>query len=234
MQLLLFSNSTNVGEDYLCYTIPYIKDFLAGKQYHAVFIPYAAVTISYDDYTAMVKKAFSDLPVQIKAIHEYSNPLDSLTDCNLIITGGGNTFHLLKEIYDNHLLEAIKEKVLGSTSYIGWSAGSNLVCPTIKTTNDMPVVEPPGFKALDLIPFQINPHYTENKIPDHGGETRKMRLLEFIKANPDIYVVGLREGTLLKIEDDKVRLMGNKSCKVFKKGIVQKEYLPSDDLQFLL
>jgi dipeptidase E len=234
MRLLLFSNSTNTGESYLHYTIPYIKDFLGQDYYKVVFIPYAAVTISYNDYTAMVKKSFSGLPIDITGIHECDDVEECIENSNLIITGGGNTFHLLRELYAHNLIEILKRKVPEGTSYIGWSAGSNIVCPSIKTTNDMPVVEPPRFEALNLVSFQINPHYTEERIPNHGGETREIRLLEFIKANPDIYVVGLREGTLLKIEDNSIRLLGDKPCKIFKTGIVQKEYHSSDDLQFLL
>ena len=234
MRLLLFSNSTNAGEQYLHYTKPYIRAFIGNKKYHALFIPYAAVTIAYDKYTAMVSEALSDFPIEIKSIHTFISPQDAVESSDLIITGGGNTFQLLKEIYTNNLIEIIRKKVTKGTPYIGWSAGSNLVCPSIKTTNDMPVTQPPGFKALDLVPFQINPHYTEEKIPNHGGETREMRLIEFIEVNRNIYVVGLKEGTLLKIENNHIQLLGDKPCKVFKYGIVQKEYSKHDDLNFLL
>lgn len=234
MRLLLFSNSTNTGESYLHYTLPYIRDFLKPDDYKAVFIPYAAVSISYDDYTAMVKKSLSGLPIDITGIHKCDHKDECIENSRLIITGGGNTFHLLKELYDHKLMDSLKRKIKEGIPYIGWSAGSNIVCPSIKTTNDMPVVEPPGFEALNMIPFQINPHYTEERIPNHGGETREMRLLEFIKANPGIYVIGLREGTLLRVESNSVRLLGNMPCKIFKSGIVQKEYHSSDNLQFLL
>jgi dipeptidase E len=137
-------------------------------------------------------------------------------------------------IRDNNLIEIVRKKVLEGTPYIGWSAGSNVACPTIRTTNDMPVVEPDSFEAFSFIPFQINPHYTDINPPVHAGETREQRILEFIEVNPKIIVAGLREGTMLIIEDGKIALSGPHSVRIFKKGKLTAELFQEDDLSFLL
>ena len=132
------------------------------------------------------------------------------------MVGGGNSFKLLNEVYENNLVNCIQEAVKGGTAYIGWSAGSNLACPTIKTTNDMPIVCPPSFSALNFIPFQINPHYIHGNPPGHNGETREQRLLEFLEVNPTIVVIGLREGTMLKIDGNNIKLIGDRTARIFK------------------
>jgi dipeptidase E len=137
-------------------------------------------------------------------------------------------------VRDNNLIDIVRKKVLAGTPYIGWSAGSNVACPTIRTTNDMPVVEPDSFRAFNLIPFQINPHYLDANPAGHAGETREQRIEEFIEANPGVYVAGLREGTMLIRENEKINLVGPRKVRVFKKGIVPVEPAPSDDLSFLL
>jgi dipeptidase E len=137
-------------------------------------------------------------------------------------------------MHDNHLMEAIRKKVEAGTPYIGWSAGSNVACPTLRTTNDMPIIDPLGFDTLDLIPFQINPHYMDVHPEGFGGETREMRINEFIEINPDMYVLGLREATLLKLEGESLRLIGSKTARLFKKWQVPKELNSGDDLSFLL
>ena len=147
---------------------------------------------------------------------------------------GGNTFQLLSRLYQHDLLDAIRSRVNAGTPYIGWSAGSNIACPTIKTTNDMPIVEPPSFDGLALVPFQINPHYLDAHPEGHQGETREERILEFIEVNPDTHVVGLREGSILRIEGGRISLLGEKTARVFIKGAEPKEYGRSDSLDFLL
>ena len=132
------------------------------------------------------------------------------------------------------MLDIVRKKVLNGTPYIGWSAGSNVACPTIKTTNDMPVVEPSSFDAFNLIKFQINPHYLDANPIDHAGETREQRILEFIEVNPDIYVVGLREGCILKIENDSVNLIGNKTIRLFKRSIEPFELSKNDNFNILM
>jgi dipeptidase E len=124
--------------------------------------------------------------------------------------------------------------VLKGLPYVGWSAGANMACPTLKTTNDMPIVEPPSFKALGLINFQINPHYTEEILPNHGGESREMRIAEYIRANPDSRVIGLPEGTMLNISGNHTRVIGNKGCKLFKEGITPRWILTDEELNDLL
>jgi len=148
--------------------------------------------------------------------------------------GGGNTWNLLKTIQENKLIDAVREKVLSGIPYIGWSAGSNVACPTLKTTNDMPVIEPVTFNAFNLVPFQINPHYLDVNPSGHAGETREQRIEEFIEINRDVYVVGLREGTMLVIEDKKISLSGPRKARIFRYGSSPIEAGPEDDLSSLL
>jgi dipeptidase E len=234
MKLLLISNSTNPGEPYLDYPKNNIKDFLGVRPVKALFIPYAAVTFSFDAYEEKVSQKFREIGHDVVSIHHFSDPVEAVKNASAIVVGGGNTWKLLKMIRDNNLIDAIREKVIAGTPYIGWSAGSNLACPTIRTTNDMPVVEPDSFNAFNLIPFQINPHYLDANPAGHAGETREQRIEEFIEANQDIYVAGLREGTMLILEDEKLTLTGQRSLRLFKKGLSPTEYEQSDDLSFLL
>jgi len=148
--------------------------------------------------------------------------------------GGGNTFQLTKLVQDHQLLDPIKEAVQKGMPYIGWSAGSNLSCPTIMTTNDMPIVEPASFTGLDLIPFQLNPHYTEATIPNHGGESRDMRISEFISVNKDKIVVGLPEGSLLRREGDQLSFIGKGQCRLFQHGHAVRLFSAGEDLSWLL
>ena len=184
----------------------------------ALFIPYAAITFSYDEYEEKVSERFRELGHEIVSIHHFENKIAAVNESEAIVVGGGNTWQLLKMIRDNNLIEIVRQKVLEGTPYIGWSAGSNVACPTIRTTNDMPVVEPDSFEAFNLIPFQINPHYTDINPSGHAGETREQRILEFIEVNPGIIVAGLREGTMLIIENGKIALSGPHSVRIFKKG----------------
>jgi dipeptidase E len=155
-------------------------------------------------------------------------------EAEAIAVGGGNTWKLLKNIRENKLTVPVREKVRGGTPYIGWSAGANVACPTIMTTNDMPVTRPPSFRSFNLVPFQINPHYLDFSPEGHAGETREQRITEFIEMNPDVYVVGLREGTMLEISDGSIRLIGPRKARIFKKGISAVELGDSDDFSWLL
>jgi dipeptidase E len=170
----------------------------------------------------------------LDSVHEAANPLEAVQSAEAIAVGGGNTFHLLKGMYEAGLIEGIRARVETGTPYIGWSAGSNVACPTIRTTNDMPIVEPPGFDALSLVPFQINPHYTDETLANHAGETREQRIAEFLKANPGASVIGLREGSILRIEGGEIKLLGEKPARVFAGSDGAKEYAPADSLNFLL
>ncbi|MCX6334835.1 MAG: dipeptidase PepE [Bacteroidia bacterium] len=234
MRLLLISNSTNPGEPYLDYPKNNIREFLGTSPVKVLFIPYAAVTFSYDDYEAKVSERFMEIGHQIKSIHNFNDPVKAVMEAEALAVGGGNTWKLLKTILDNDLIEIVRKKVLGGMPYIGWSAGSNVACPTIMTTNDMPVVEPGSFNAFNLIPFQINPHYLDANPAGHAGETREQRIEEFIEANPDVYVVGLREGTMLRVENKKIDLIGPRKARIFKKGSLPSELDEGDDLSFLL
>lgn len=233
-RLLLLSNSTNYGEEYLRHPLSAIRSFLGDDYKRVLFVPFAGVRWTQDDYAAKVRERFEEIGYTLDSVHEAGDPVRAVEEAEAIAVGGGNTFHLLRGLYEANLLEVIRERVSNGMPYIGWSAGSNVACPTIKTTNDMPVVEPPGFDALALVPFQINPHYTDERVPNHNGETRSERLLEFIEANPGVTVVGLREGSALRVEGMEIKLLGEKSALVFRKGQEIAEYRPQDSLQFLL
>ncbi|MEE4114747.1 MAG: dipeptidase PepE [Marinilabiliaceae bacterium] len=234
MRLLLISNSTNAGEEYLDYPKNEIKIFLGDKAVKALFIPYAAVTFSFDAYEEKVAARFREIGHDIISIHRFNDPLKAVHDAEAIVIGGGNTWQLLKMTQDNGLVEALKMKVADGTPYIGWSAGSNMACPTIRTTNDMPVIEPSSFDALNFIPFQINPHYLDANPDGHAGETREQRIEEFLEINPGIYVVGLREGTMLRMEGRDLSLIGPRKMRIFRKGNTPYEVSQGDDLSFLL
>lgn len=216
MRLLLISNSTNAGEAYLDYPKYQIRDFLGKASLNAVFIPYAGVTIGFDDYEKRVQERFAEVGHSIRSIHHASNPVEAIREAEAIVVGGGNTFQLIKMIQDNGLIAPVREKVLAGTPYVGWSAGSNITCPTIRTTNDMPILEPESFDAFNLVPFQINPHYTDKNPPGHAGETREDRIMEYLAANPGDTVLGLREGCIFRVEGKTMTLTGERSVRLFR------------------
>jgi dipeptidase E len=234
MRLLLISNSTNPGEEYLGWPKEEIKTFLGKEPLTALFIPYAAVTFSFDEYEAKVETRFSEIGHHVKSIHRFPNPLKAIEEAEVIVVGGGNTWRLVQLLHQNGLIEAIRKKALSGVPYIGWSAGSNIACPTLRTTNDMPIVDPISFNTLHLIPFQINPHFLDVHPEGFGGETREDRINEFIEINPNLYVLGLRESTLLKLENTNLQLIGAKRARLFKKGTIPVELAPGDDLSFIL
>ena len=165
MRLLLLSNSTNPGESYLGYPKQTIKSFLGDKPLNIVFVPYAAVTFSYDEYAAKVNGSLNEVGLTVKGIHTFDNPQDAIRNADAIMVGGGNTWKLTRTLQDNGLIDLIREKVQKGTPYIGWSAGSNVACPTLRTTNDMPIIAPLSFETFNLVPFQINPHYLDDNLP---------------------------------------------------------------------
>jgi dipeptidase E len=234
MRLLLISNSTNAGEAYLEHPLREIKSFLGPKPLKAVFIPYAGVTISFDDYTGRVRSRFSEIGHEIISVHETPDPAEAVMGAEAIVVGGGNTFHLVKLMQEKGLVEAIRRRVKEGIPYVGWSAGSNITCPSLRTTNDMPIVEPESFETMNLIPFQINPHYLDANPEGHAGETREMRIEEFIEANQGMFVVGLREGTMFLIENDTIRLIGPRPARIFRHGSDPMERQPGSDFSFLL
>jgi dipeptidase E len=223
---LLMSNSRNAGQDYLEHAATVIADFLGKNIRSALFIPYASVVRPFEEYESVVRSRFSSMGYNLTSIHRAVDPKDAVVNAKAIVIGGGNTFHLLRRLYDADLLEAIRQRVGNGTPYIGWSAGSNVACPTIRTTNDMPIVEPPSLKALGLVPFQINPHYLDTHPEGHQGETRAERILEFIEVNRDVPVVGLREGSMLKVEGENIELLGPKTARIFRSGSQPAELAP--------
>lgn len=235
MNLLLISNSTNAGEAYLEYPMAQIADFLnAHKVKKVLFIPYAGVTVCWNDYLAKVQARFASIGIQVEGIHNSANAAQSVRKTEALVVGGGNSFSLVKWIQDNGLIEVVRERVAAGMPYIGWSAGSNVAGPGIYTTNDMPIVEPLSFKAFNLVPFQINPHYLDANPAGHAGETREQRIEEFLQLNKGVYVAGLREGCMLRVEKGKMQLVGNRPMRLFHYGEKPVELSNSEDLSFLL
>lgn len=206
-RLLLLSNSRNPGQGFLNHAESAVRNHLNGIE-HVLFVPFAGVMISWDDYTELVRSRFADFEITVDSLHDEVNPTEAIRNAKAIVVGGGNTWHLLRELQRLDVLEIIRKRALSGVPYIGWSAGTNIACPTIRTTNDMPIVEPTSFQALNLIPFQINPHYTEKSIPDHGGEARPQRIEEYLAIHPQEMVLGLREGTWLTIHKNAYTLYG--------------------------
>ena len=233
MNLLLISNSTNAGEPYLKYPIAEIQKTLEGVT-EVVFIPYAAVTFSYDEYERKVQERFNEIGIKVSSVHRAINKRNFVRHAQAIMIGGGNTFALLKKMQEEDLLDVIFRRVKAGTPYVGWSAGSNVTCPTICTTNDMPIVQPASFRAIGLVPFQINPHYLDANPEGHAGETREQRINEYLEANRSRYVVGLREGCMLRLKDDKIELIGSRPMRIFKKGIETYEVQPGENIDFLI
>lgn len=231
MRLLLISNSTNYGGGFLDHCADEIKNFLGSVQ-SIVFVPYALNDL--DGYTAKTRERYAKMGIDVRGIHEFKDPVESIQNAHAIHIGGGNTFRLLKRLYDEKLIPAIREKVLQGMPYIGASAGTNVATVSIKTTNDMPIVYPPSFDALNLVPFNINPHYIDaDPNSTHQGETREQRIREFHEMN-DTIVVGLREGAWLRIEGASVALGGINGARIFKKNQDASEHVPGKTLDFLL
>lgn len=233
-RLLLLSSSMVQGAGYLEYCKSEIKDFLAAHTKRVLFVPFAGVVRTFDEYANLVRERFEAMGYRLDSAHEAASASEAVSSAEAIVVGGGNTFHLLRGLYETALIESLRERVLDGVPYIGWSAGSNVACPTIRTTNDMPIVEPPSLRALDLVPFQINPHYTNELPAGHQGETRDQRLAEFVQINPGVYVVGLREGSMLRVEGSNIALRGDKTARVFINDQEAREYGPEDSLEFLL
>ncbi|HEV8188649.1 MAG TPA: dipeptidase PepE [Pyrinomonadaceae bacterium] len=227
MRLLLISNSTLHGSGYLDHAEPEIRDFLDDLK-HVLFVPFAL--FDRDKYAATARARFEKMGYELTSIHTASDPVQAVKETDAMFIGGGNTFRLLKTLYEFDLLDVIRERINAGMPYIGSSAGSNMACPTIRTTNDMPIVQPPSFNALGLVSFQINPHYLD---PDpnskHKGETREERIIQFLEEN-DTPVVGLREGAMLRIENGETILRGSTGARIFRRGFEPVEILPGAKL----
>jgi len=240
--MLLISNSTNYGENYLEWPRQYIDEFLKKTGVRRVlFIPYAGVALSdesledsFDAYEERVNGVFNEMGYEIYSIHREKDPVSAIKDALAIAVGGGNTFHLVYMLHKLKLMKVIKESVENGLPFMGWSAGANVACPTLCTTNDMPIIEPESMNCLHLINFQINPHYLDATIEGHGGETREQSLEEFMVINNNINVAGLREATLLSINGGSIELKGKRPMRVFKFGQSPKEYEPGSNVDFLL
>jgi dipeptidase E len=214
-RVLLISNSTLHGRGYLDHMEGEIKNFLGQKE-HLLFFPFALH--DRDGYAARAKARFASMGYAMQSAHEVDDPREAVEEADAFFVGGGNTFRLLKALQDLDLIEPIRRKVKAGTPYIGSSAGSNVAGPTIKTTNDMPIVQPRSFDALGLLPFQINPHYLDpNPDSTHMGETRAERILQFLEEN-ETPVVGMREGAWVLVENGSTILKGTTGAMIFRRG----------------
>lgn len=214
-RLLLLSSSRTAGTEYLEHARDYLRSFLNARARTLLFVPYARVSKNYDDYLERVRANFAAIGYEVTGLHSFGDPAQAINEAEALVVGGGNTYQLLRELYAHKLLTAIRQRVQAGIPYVGWSAGSNIACPTICTTNDMPVVWPERCEALNLIPFQINPHYTDAQLPGFQGEARAERLQEYVHANPKVPVVGLREGSALRIEANEIQLLGLYTARLF-------------------
>jgi dipeptidase E len=226
-QLLLISNSTLHGSGYLDHAEREIRDFVGGRT-SVIFVPYAV----HDRraYAAKAQERFREMGLSVASIHDVSNMPRAVDEAEIIFVGGGNTFRLLKGLYDHDLLGPIRRRVAAGVPYIGSSAGSIVACPTLKTAKNMPVVQPPAFEALGLVPFQISLHYLD---PDpsstHMGETQEERIIQFLEENEET-VVGLREGSILLVRDGAVVLKGPTTARIFRRGEKPLEATSGSDL----
>jgi dipeptidase E len=230
-RVLLISNSTLYGSGYLDHAAAEICDFL-GRVKSVLFVPYALY--DRDAYASLAQKRFEKMGFDLTSIHTASDPIRALNDTQAVFIGGGNTFRLLKALYDFHLIEQLRRRVAEGMPYVGSSAGSNVAGPTIKTTKDMPIVQPPSFQALGLVPFQISPHFLD---PDpnstHMGETQEERILQFLEEN-DTTVAGLREGAMVRVENGLTTLKGSSGARIFRKGLEPVEVQPGAQFDNLL
>lgn len=227
---LLASTSTLHNQEYLEYLIPHLNELYKNAN-EVLFIPYARPGgISHSEYTSKAAEAFSKANIKLRGIHEFENPAEAVQNAEGIFTGGGNTFLLVSELYRNKVMNVIKQVVKNGTPYMGTSAGTNIGGLSMQTTNDMPIVYPPSFQTLGLVPFNINPHYLDpDPDSEHKGETRETRIKEFhgINSQP---VIGLREGSWLELRDNKVTLKGKLQARVFKKDKLPFEIETETDL----
>ncbi|CAB0149927.1 Peptidase E [Pseudidiomarina piscicola] len=229
-KILLCSSSKVADSDYLDPVLPQLKNHLAETLEHCkkgcevLFVPFAGVGMSYESYTARVAEKLQPHGFSVTSLAAAADPQKAIAQAQAILVGGGNTFHLLAQLQERKLVTALQDAVRDGVPYIGWSAGSNIAGISIRTTNDMPIVEPESFSALGLVPFQLNPHYSDYQPPGFHGETRDQRLAEFMAIACDTPVLALREGTALEIIDDQMTLTGNQDGYVFQNG--RKAQLP--------
>lgn len=228
--LIIASTSTLHGETYLEYLLPHLAVHFKDCK-TILFIPYARPGgISNEEYTKIVQLAFAKINITVKGIHEFEDPKEAIENAEGIFTGGGNTFVLVYQLYKNNIMGILAETLEKGTPYLGTSAGSNICGPTMQTTNDMPILYPPSFETLGLIPFDLNPHYLDSDLDSkHMGETREARILEFHQFN-SISVLGLREGSWLDVKGEQITLKGDFSARLFVQNQTPIELQPESDL----
>ena len=231
--ILLASTSTVYGSGFLEYLFSELQTHFKDCK-TLLFIPYArSGGMTHDEYTAKVTLAFAKINITVNGIHEFENPIEAIQNAEGIFAGGGNTFVLVSQLYKNNLMEVLAQKLKNGTPYLGTSAGSNIAGLTIQTTNDMPIVYPPSFQTLGMIPFNLNPHYIDNDKPsNHMGESREDRIKEFHTFN-SIPVLGLREGSWLDIKGETITLKGNLKARLFKQNQEPEELENGTDLRFV-
>lgn len=211
-KVLMLSSSRQGDEPYLYHAKTMIQAHLNGIE-EVLFIPFAGVTMNWDAYTAKVQAALPE--IKITGIHQHQDAHEAINIAQAILVGGGNTFNLLNEIYQRDLFQAIQQRVISGMPYIGWSAGSNLCGLSIKTSNDMPIIQPQSFSTFGFINAQINPHYTDYVAQGYNGETRDQRIAEFCALYPEVSVIGIREGSALLRNGNKLSLLGLHDAVVF-------------------
>jgi dipeptidase E len=218
-KLIIASTSTIHGSGYLEYLLPTLATFFANVK-TILFIPYARPGgISYDEYTDIAKKAFATINIDVKGIHQFNSPKEAIQNAEAIFTGGGNTFELVNQLYKKNIIDDLKQVLENGTPYLGTSAGSNICGVNMKNTNDMPIVYPPSFTTLGIIPFNINAHYLDPiQGSTHMGETRETRIKEFHIFNK-VPVLGLREGSWLQILGNVISLEGTHTARLFKQNL---------------
>ncbi len=231
-KLIIASTSTIYGSDFLEYLFPRLATFFSGVS-TVLFIPYARPGgISYDDYTEKVKESFAKINIDVKGIHQFKNPVRAIEGAEAIFTGGGNTFELVNQLYDKDILITLKNTLEKGTPYLGTSAGSNICGVSMMNTNDMPVVYPPSFMTLSIIPFNINAHYLDPVMGStHMGETRETRIKEYHIYN-DTSVLGLREGSWLEVSGDQIILKGKLKARLFQKDKLPIELVSDNKVLF--
>ena len=229
-RILLISNSTLHRSGYLDHAEAEIRSFL-GDLKRVLFVPYAL--FDRDKYAATAQQRFEKMGYTLTSVHTASDPVQAVNETDAIFIGGGNTFRLLKALYENELPRPIRERVANGMPYIGSSAGSNVAGPTIRTTNDMPIVQPPSFDALALVSFQLNPHYLDaDPNSTHMGETREERIMQFLEEN-ETPVIGLREGAMLRIENRNTILRGSSGARIFRRGETPEEVVPGGQIDLI-
>lgn len=232
-KIILASTSTLYNGDYLAYLLPSLKTHFNSCK-TLLFIAYARPSgISHDEYTKKVATAFTKIGISVKGLHEYENPIDAIQKAEAIFTGGGNTFLLVSQLYKTNVITTLQEVINNGTPYLGSSAGSNIAGMTMNTTNDMPIVMPPSFETLGLIPFNLNPHFLDaNEQSTHMGETRETRINEFHTVS-NIPVLGLREGSWLEIYGNDIVLRGALTARLFRQNEISVEIESGENLNFL-